>query len=145
MVERRQQQIEESIQRYLDALETADRTQPVEVEAKTERLREKIALQLRDARPVLHIAVVIRRVDPSIFSGQAGDGALEIARRSRGTPRIANRLLRRVRDFAEGRAGVGGPRGVVAVRVMTVASAHQDSTGSWALSTSSPSFHMLIG
>jgi Holliday junction DNA helicase RuvB len=30
-----------------------------------------------------------------------GDGALEIARRSRGTPRIANRLLRRVRDFAE--------------------------------------------
>lgn len=29
------------------------------------------------------------------------DGAFEIARRSRGTPRIANRLLRRVRDFAE--------------------------------------------
>jgi Holliday junction DNA helicase RuvB len=33
------------------------------------------------------------------------DGALEIARRSRGTPRIANRLLRRVRDYAEVRAG----------------------------------------
>lgn len=31
-------------------------------------------------------------------------GALEIARRSRGTPRIANRLLRRVRDFAEVKA-----------------------------------------
>lgn len=30
-----------------------------------------------------------------------GEGALEIARRSRGTPRIANRLLRRVRDFAQ--------------------------------------------
>ena len=29
------------------------------------------------------------------------DGAMEIARRSRGTPRIANRMLRRVRDFAE--------------------------------------------
>jgi Holliday junction DNA helicase RuvB len=29
------------------------------------------------------------------------EGATEIARRSRGTPRIANRLLRRVRDFAE--------------------------------------------
>jgi Holliday junction DNA helicase RuvB len=29
------------------------------------------------------------------------DGALEIARRARGTPRIAGRLLRRVRDFAE--------------------------------------------
>ena len=29
------------------------------------------------------------------------DGAAEIAMRSRGTPRIANRLLRRVRDFAQ--------------------------------------------
>ncbi len=32
-------------------------------------------------------------------------GAMEIARRARGTPRIANRLLRRVRDFAQVRAG----------------------------------------
>lgn len=32
------------------------------------------------------------------------EGALELARRSRGTPRIANRLLRRVRDFAQVRA-----------------------------------------
>src|SRR5690606_16980837 len=32
------------------------------------------------------------------------DGAREIARRARGTPRIANRLLRRVRDFAEVRS-----------------------------------------
>ena len=30
-----------------------------------------------------------------------GDGALEIAKRSRGTPRVANRILRRVRDFAQ--------------------------------------------
>jgi transposase len=43
-VDKRQQQIEESIQRYLDALDTADRTQPVEVEAKTERLRDKIKI-----------------------------------------------------------------------------------------------------
>jgi Holliday junction DNA helicase RuvB len=35
----------------------------------------------------------------------AVEGALEIARRSRGTPRIANRLLRRVRDYAQVRAG----------------------------------------
>ena len=41
-IDKRQQQIEQSIQRYLDALETADRTQPAEVEAKTERLQEKI-------------------------------------------------------------------------------------------------------
>ena len=33
------------------------------------------------------------------------DGAAEIAKRSRGTPRLANRLLRRVRDFAQVRAG----------------------------------------
>src|SRR6478752_1166978 len=35
----------------------------------------------------------------------APDGAAEIAKRSRGTPRIANRLLRRVRDFAQVKAG----------------------------------------
>jgi Holliday junction DNA helicase RuvB len=34
----------------------------------------------------------------------SGEGAQEIARRSRGTPRVANRLLRRVRDYAEVRA-----------------------------------------
>src|SRR6478736_6390420 len=41
-IDKREQQIKESIERYLQALETADRTQPAEVEAKTERLREKI-------------------------------------------------------------------------------------------------------
>jgi Holliday junction DNA helicase RuvB len=44
------------------------------------------------------------------------DGAAEIARRSRGTPRIANRLLRRVRDFSEVRAD-----GVVSVDVARAA------------------------
>jgi Holliday junction DNA helicase RuvB len=39
------------------------------------------------------------------------EGALEIARRSRGTPRVANRLLRRVRDYAQVRASgqITGP------------------------------------
>ncbi len=40
------------------------------------------------------------------------EGALEIARRSRGTPRIVNRLLRRVRDFAEVKADGEVTRGV---------------------------------
>jgi Holliday junction DNA helicase RuvB len=40
------------------------------------------------------------------------DGAAEIATRSRGTPRIANRLLRRVRDFAEVRANGAVDRAV---------------------------------
>ena len=41
-IDGRRRQIEQSIQRYLDALETADRTQPEEVEAKCKRLQEKI-------------------------------------------------------------------------------------------------------
>lgn len=40
------------------------------------------------------------------------EGAFEIARRARGTPRIANRLLRRVRDFAEVRASGQISRGI---------------------------------
>ena len=40
------------------------------------------------------------------------EGAFEIAKRSRGTPRIANRLLRRVRDYAEVKADGNITRGV---------------------------------
>lgn len=49
-ISKRQQQIEESIQRYLSALETADRTQPVELEAKSVRLQAKIELLRRQMR-----------------------------------------------------------------------------------------------
>src|SRR4249920_3929942 len=49
-VDRRQQQIEQSIQRYLDALETADRTQPAEVEAKTD---EQISETDPDSRSMI--------------------------------------------------------------------------------------------
>lgn len=45
------------------------------------------------------------------------DGAAEIARRSRGTPRVANRLLKRVRDYAQVRAD-GLISGVVAVEAL---------------------------
>src|SRR5471032_3463947 len=41
-IEKRKQQIEESIQRYLDTLETADRTQPGEFVAKTDRIKDKL-------------------------------------------------------------------------------------------------------
>ncbi len=52
----------------------------------------------------------------------AAAGSLEIARRSRGTPRIANRLLRRVRDYAEVRARSGVSREVAdaALRMLDV-------------------------
>src|SRR3990167_3426508 len=49
-IDKRQQQIEESIRRYLVALETADRTQPVELKAKTQRMHEKIAQLRRQMR-----------------------------------------------------------------------------------------------
>ena len=58
-IARRQEQIEQSIQRYLDALETADRTQPVEVEAKTERLREKIDRLREQMRDLDHAAKLL--------------------------------------------------------------------------------------
>ena len=48
---------------------------------------------------------IVRRSAQILGIECAADGAGEIARRSRGTPRIANRLLRRVRDFAQVRAG----------------------------------------
>jgi len=54
------------------------------------------------------------------------EGALEIARRARGTPRIANRLLRRVRDYAEVRAD-GEMSGEVSSRALDMLSV--DSEG----------------
>ena len=44
---------------------------------------------------------IVTRSASLLEVGVDAEGALEIARRSRGTPRIANRLLRRVRDYAE--------------------------------------------
>src|SRR5258708_31526154 len=49
------------------------------------------------------LGVIIRRSAGLLGVTLLEEGADEIAGRSRGTPRIANRLLRRVRDFAEGR------------------------------------------
>ncbi|MGI9211464.1 MAG: Holliday junction branch migration DNA helicase RuvB [Methylococcaceae bacterium] len=48
---------------------------------------------------------IVRRSAHLLGIDMTDEGAIEIARRSRGTPRIANRLLRRVRDFAEVLAG----------------------------------------
>ncbi len=53
------------------------------------------------------LAAIVRRSARILDIACDADGAAEIARRARGTPRIANRLLRRVRDFAEVRGGGG--------------------------------------
>jgi Holliday junction DNA helicase RuvB len=50
------------------------------------------------------LASIVRRSAGILGLDMQNDGAAEIARRSRGTPRIANRLLRRVRDYAEVKA-----------------------------------------
>ncbi len=50
------------------------------------------------------LAAIVRRSAKILGIACSDDGAVEIADRSRGTPRIANRLLRRVRDFAEVKA-----------------------------------------
>ncbi len=47
------------------------------------------------------LAAIVRRSAKILEIACADDGAVEIANRARGTPRIANRLLRRVRDFAQ--------------------------------------------
>jgi Holliday junction DNA helicase RuvB len=59
------------------------------------------------------LAVIVSRSARILGMGIDQEGALELARRSRGTPRIANRLLRRVRDFAQVRANGVITRGVV--------------------------------
>ncbi len=50
------------------------------------------------------LATIVRRSAGLLEAALDKDGAAEIARRSRGTPRIANRLLRRVRDYAQVKA-----------------------------------------
>jgi len=58
-------------------------------------------LEFYNAEELTHI---VKRSAQLLKIEISPDGALEVARRSRGTPRIANRLLRRVRDYAEVKA-----------------------------------------
>ncbi len=53
---------------------------------------------------VEELCEIVRRSAAKLGLSVDAGGATEVARRSRGTPRVANRLLRRVRDFAEVRA-----------------------------------------
>ena len=62
--------------------------------------------------PPEELVTIVRRSAEILGVEASGDGALEIARRSRGTPRVANRLLRRVRDYAEVKAD-----GVISAKV----------------------------
>jgi Holliday junction DNA helicase RuvB len=69
-------------------------------------LRDRFGVQLRlDFYPTSELEDIVRRSAGILGITMLENGANEIARRSRGTPRIANRLLKRVRDFAEVRSG----------------------------------------
>ena len=71
----------------------------------TRPLRERFGIPLRMVfyEPA-ELETIVHRAARVLRMAMAPDGAAEIAKRSRGTPRVANRLLRRVRDFA----AVGG-------------------------------------
>jgi Holliday junction DNA helicase RuvB len=67
----------------------------------TTPLRDRFGIPVRlTFYTVDELERVVRRAAGLLGLGIAADGAAEIARRARGTPRIAGRLLRRVRDFA---------------------------------------------
>ncbi len=67
----------------------------------TTPLRDRFGINLRlDFYPPEDLQRIVRRGADILDMQVSTDGADEIARRSRGTPRIASRLLRRVRDFA---------------------------------------------
>ena len=82
-----------------------------------------ISSPLRDRFGIVHhldfytteeLAAIVARSARILGLSLEADGGLEIARRSRGTPRVANRLLRRVRDFAQV-SGTGTITGAAAV------------------------------
>jgi Holliday junction DNA helicase RuvB len=67
----------------------------------TTPLRDRFGIPVRlNFYTVEELEYIVRRGARIMQMGISPDGALEVARRSRGTPRIAGRLLRRVRDFA---------------------------------------------
>ncbi|MDQ7970909.1 MAG: Holliday junction branch migration DNA helicase RuvB, partial [Oxalicibacterium faecigallinarum] len=68
----------------------------------TNPLRDRFGIVARlEFYTPLELAKIVTRSSSLLNATIDDEGAVEIARRSRGTPRIANRLLRRVRDYAE--------------------------------------------
>ncbi len=71
----------------------------------TAPLRARFGIELRmNYYPAAEVEEIVHRTAAVIGAGIDADGALDLARRARGTPRVANRLLRRVRDFAQVKA-----------------------------------------
>ena len=88
------------------------------------------------------LAVIVTNSAGRLATPITPDGAAEIARRSRGTPRIANRFLRRVRDFAQvmGDGTVDGPIARKALTALNVDALGLDATDRRMLTTIAKSF-----
>src|SRR5438477_3065942 len=72
----------------------------------TPPMRGRFGIEMRlNFYPPAHLEQTAHRTAEVTQGGIDEDGGKEIAKRSRGTPRVANRLLRRIRDFAQVRAG----------------------------------------
>ena len=68
----------------------------------TSPLRDRFGIVQRlEFYSMVELSSIVQRSATIMNIPCEGEGAMEIARRSRGTPRIANRLLRRVRDYSE--------------------------------------------
>src|SRR4051812_28055063 len=68
----------------------------------TAPMRARFGIEQRlNFYPPEDLELIVRRTADVMKVEIQGDGANEIARRARGTPRVANRLLRRVRDYAQ--------------------------------------------
>ncbi|AAO10545.2 Holliday junction branch migration DNA helicase RuvB [Vibrio vulnificus] len=68
----------------------------------TSPLRDRFGITQRlEYYKIPDLQNIVQRSADCLGLSMEAEGALEVARRARGTPRIANRLLRRVRDFAE--------------------------------------------
>jgi len=96
----------------------------------TSPLRDRFGIVQRlEFYSVEELSMIVERAASIMGVLVEAEGALEIARRSRGTPRIANRLLRRVRDFAEVRGDGVIARGVAesALQMLNVDAAGFDS------------------
>jgi Holliday junction DNA helicase RuvB len=71
----------------------------------TSPLRDRFGMHFRlEFYTPKELMIIIKRSAAILGVKLAGEGAEELARRARGTPRIANRLLKRVRDYAEVKA-----------------------------------------
>ncbi len=81
----------------------------------TNPLRDRFGIVARlEFYSETELAAIVRRSAGLLEVALAEEGGAEIARRARGTPRVANRLLRRVRDYAQVKAGGGAVSQAVA-------------------------------